>query len=174
VLMFTIQAASAQQAEPDVFEVQLPAHVLDLPIPDSGRDLRSAIGSITAFADGEQCTEPVEIGNAEDEVILYLGLDGQPSVCSREGAIVTFKEERGFWLDAWFVLEPDTRVVLDNFAPSPPCDPGPCPTPGPSPTPGFSPTAPAVPTPAATSTQTPVRSGQTILPPDTGSAGLLP
>jgi hypothetical protein len=153
---------SAQGQETDVFEVVIPADVLNLPIPDAGRTLGGAILSITAYADGQKCVS-VDTSNPEADLVLQLGGIDQPEACSTNGAVVTFVDGFCYQLVTQMELQLGTQMTLDNMAPMPP-DTG-------SEVEGcVQPTPTAIP-PDSTPTPQPPPGG--ISPPNTGDGGLL-
>ena len=116
--LVNIVASSSHAQQPGVFEVLMSASDLAART-GTGATLGEGLGPITAFADGAECVS-ADVSSASADVVLQLGLAGQPSACSRDGATVTFREGRGYLLVSEFPLVKGTRVALINFAPYPP------------------------------------------------------
>ena len=116
ILVFSSLRDSASAEQPDVFEVFIPAHILDLTIPSSdGVSIREAVKTLTVYADGERCTS-VDLATAQGDAVLPLGLEGQPDACSRDEAVVTFIDGDGRQLNATMELQLGTREALSSFA----------------------------------------------------------
>jgi hypothetical protein len=147
---------------PATFDVVVPG--ASLADTTNGATLAESLQRLTAFADGQTCTSADLVGGGD--VVLQLGIEGQPEACSRGGAVVTFQDGHEHWLNAWLTLRLNTREVLSNLAPVAPCEPGPCPTPGPA--------VPATPTTVPTPLPTLSVDRTPIMPPNTGDGGLLP
>jgi hypothetical protein len=86
---------------------------------DSGQlDPRVVLaGSVTAFADGVECTR-LDFDGAEGW--LVLGEDGQPDVCRTDGTTIIFVNGAGQELFEKPTFVAGTTVRLDNLAPVPP------------------------------------------------------
>ena len=117
ILTAFLVTAPGRAQQPDVFEVLIPAAVLDTPAGD-GTLLGDALGTITAFSGRNECVDADTTSG--QEVVLRLGEPGQPPACGVAGAIVTFVNARCHQLATKFVLRPGERKVLDNVAPLPP------------------------------------------------------
>jgi hypothetical protein len=81
-------APSTQAQQPDVFEVVISINALNTPVaqPSPGiNTLGQLLHSITAYANESVCAR-AELATATSNVVLRLGLPGQPAACSTNGA----------------------------------------------------------------------------------------
>lgn len=87
--------------------------------------------SLTIYADGRECgVLPLlndDGSNLEADAEFTVGLEGQPAVCSVEGARLTYIDGLGRILLVKHYLSQGTTYEITNFAPEPPVDPSPYP-----------------------------------------------
>lgn len=86
-----------------------------------GRSEQVVSGSLTAFADGVQCTtaslEGPAAKDAEGNVRIHVGGPSQPAACSRQGARVTFRYPGGELLYETRELVLGVTQPFENLAP---------------------------------------------------------
>jgi hypothetical protein len=116
----------------------VPGSLLDRPIPppDTGT-WAQWFDHFVVHADGQVCgtlslVDPAS-RNGDGDAVFYLGRPRQPPQCSTAGALVCLETETrgqqaGRTMFKRFTLVPGQAMVLDNFAPDAPQDPGPQPT----------------------------------------------
>jgi hypothetical protein len=93
-----------------------------------GKSLAEALGALTVFADGKQCTEVLLTSaaslDAEGNARIRVGGPAQPAECSREGALLTFKRADGQTLFEKRRFIPGVNQPLANVAPEAPASTG--------------------------------------------------
>ncbi len=182
-ICFALTSSGRSQAQqPGVFEVLIPASSLGQPIGNSPGTLGQATARITAQANGVTCaTVDLSMATTSD-VVMQLGMSGQPPECALDGAKVTFVNgARCDPLSTEMVLAKGTRQTLQNLAPKPPgstpspsgCVRVPDPTPFAQPQPAPQLPAGGIPPPPGITAQIlSVVTVPAIVPPQTGDAGL--
>lgn len=114
---------STQAQVSSEYQIVVPKASLDRPLTLPGISTFGAgLKSLTAKVGSATCTTAVTAG-ATSDVILRIGLPGQPEACSEEGAIVWLINGDGRRLSQTFTLHKGTRDALANFVPVPPGTP---------------------------------------------------
>jgi hypothetical protein len=111
--------AAASQA--GLFEILVSSESLRSPLSFAAtgyNTLGESLGSLTAYANGVACTT-ASVATGSD-VLLQLGVAGQPVECGSEAAPVALLDERGRQLAVQYTLTKGIRVTLTNLAPVPP------------------------------------------------------
>jgi hypothetical protein len=107
--------ASSNAQQSTVFDVIIPATVLSLPSPDG--TLRQSYREISVYSNGQFCTT-ANLASSSGDVVLHVGLPGQPPACSIPGATLSFLN--GQYVQLYQTLTIGGRNILDNMAPVPP------------------------------------------------------
>ena len=92
------------------------------PAAASDRPGGSSLRTITAVVHGEHYAI-ADISRGD--VVLQLGVPGQPAPCGRDGEPITFIDNNGHTLFVTLVVRRDVTQTLVNLAPLPPTDPAP-------------------------------------------------
>ena len=86
-----------------------------------GRSEQVVSGSLTAFADGVQCTVVSLVDSkgkdSDGNVRIHVGGPSQPSACARQGAVVTFRYPNGALLYEKRELVLGVTQPFENLAP---------------------------------------------------------
>ncbi|MPZ48916.1 MAG: hypothetical protein GEU75_06340 [Dehalococcoidia bacterium] len=112
------EAAASQQG---LFEILVPGTSLASPLSVAAtgyNTMGESLGSLTVYANFSACTT-VDVATTSD-VLLQIGLPGQPAECGTNGAPVYLVDGRGRQLTVQYTLTKGIRVTLTNFAPTPP------------------------------------------------------
>lgn len=105
--------------------IVIPGALVTSPIPDRGGPTWARfVGAVEILADGELCITADILLQDETDFPVAIGGPYQPEACSRDGALISFRADRGSQpdidLDTRFTLTPGATYVLDSFAPLPP------------------------------------------------------
>ncbi len=130
--------AFAIEVAPDPSPLTVPGSLLDAAVNvDSSRTWAQLIDHLLVYAGDQPCgvLSLVDPGarNEEGDAVFFLGRPRQSPLCSTAGALVCLEkeargQEAGWTLVERFRLQPGQALMLKNFAPDPPQDPGPQPT----------------------------------------------
>jgi hypothetical protein len=164
LLAFLLLSGIAHAQEPNVFEVVIPAALLNQPVGFIDPEIKTigqSMGGVTAYGvEGARCAHTST--SAGGDAVLRLGLVDQPEACRVEGAVIVLVDDHCRQLATTFELRKGTRATLTNLAPTAVhapflnCIP-------PTPRPG---------SPEAIATNLPRPQIGTIAPPNTGDGGL--
>jgi len=82
-----------------------------------GRTMRSEVGGLTVFADGQKCVS-VDFGASEGtDIRVPVGSSGQPEACSKEGTTLTLIDRNGNTLFVKPIVVVGATQIIRNLAP---------------------------------------------------------